>query len=62
MNQLKTPWREAGYKGKLKPTVLLPNQKGFIEPTRDEKIEILYNALADAEIDIDQFNKFILRI
>ena len=60
MNQIKTPWRDPDYKGKLKKTPTLPCQPGYIPPTVEEQKEVVYTALADGDIDIDLFNKMIL--
>ena len=55
------PCKKPECTGKLKLTPILPCQPGFIEPTKDEKREIIYTALADGDLTIDQFNKFIAR-
>jgi len=61
MNIADAPWRKPGYKGKLKPTPVLPCQEGFIPPSDENKKEIIYTALADGDIDIDLFNKLIMK-
>jgi len=62
MSNRQTPWRSPDYKGKLKTTPLLPCQPGFVPPSPNERKEAWYTALADGEIDIDMFNKFINKI
>lgn len=56
MGNIEKPWTEPGYTGKLKESVTLPCQPGYVEPTHDEKREILYTALAEDQISIDLFN------